>query len=181
MTRLNVGCGAYHLTGYANLDADPDVPADVHADALTYLSDCADGSLDEVYAGHFLEHLTPDEARRFLAECHRCLVPGGALAIVVPDMREVARRYVEGLRDAVYIGDRWWDVADLDAVCAVFLYSPIQETPHRWAWDVRTLARALAAAGFGDLREIDRYRDGRLGAAAWFQCGVEGTKGEMVD
>jgi hypothetical protein len=48
---------------------------------------------------------------------------------------------------------------------------------HKWLWDLRTLSRAMAGYGFADLKEIDRFRDGRLGAPAWFQCGVDGVKG----
>ena len=75
--RLNVGCGDYLLEGFVNLDADPATPADVHADAMVYLRDCPDATFAEVYAGHFLEHLTPEGAQRFLAECYRVLAPGG--------------------------------------------------------------------------------------------------------
>ncbi len=173
---LNVGCGDYRLDGWVNLDADPATPADVHADATVYLRDCPDATFDEVYAGHFLEHLTPEDARRFLAECYRVLAPGGICTIVVPDTYEVLRRYVARSTDAVFIGDRWWPLADLDAVCAAFLYSPIQATPHRWSWDIDTLTRALGRAGFGRIREIDRYTDPRLAAPAWYQCGAEGIK-----
>ena len=176
--RLNVGCGDYPLDGFVNLDADPATPADVHADALEYLAGCADAACTEVYAGHFLEHLTPEDARRFLAECYRVLVPSGTCAIVVPDTYAALRRYVARSTDAVLIADRWWPLGDLDAVCAAFLYSPIQGTPHRWSYDVDTLSRALRATGFAGLHEIDRYHDARIGAPAWFQCGVEGVKGE---
>ena len=176
--KLNVGCGDYPLAGWTNLDADPVTPADVHADALVYLRDCPDATFAEVYAGHFLEHLTPDEARRFLAECYRVLAPGGRLGIVVPDSYAVLRRYVARSTEAVFIGDRWWPLGDLDAVCAAFLYSPIQGTPHRWSYDIDTLSRVLRAAGFARVREIDRHDDPRLAAPAWYQCGAEGIKEE---
>jgi hypothetical protein len=34
----------------------------------------------------------------------------------------------------------------------------------------------MAAAGFAGLREIDRYRDPRLGNGNWYQCGADGFK-----
>jgi len=178
--RLNVGCGDYLLDGFVNLDADPATPADVHADAMVYLRDCPDATFAEVYAGHFLEHLAPEGAQRFLAECYRVLAPGGACAIVVPDTYEVLRRYVARRDECVPIEGKWWNLSDLDAVCAAFLYSPIQPTPHRWSYDIDTLARAMRAAGFMRLRQIDRERDPHLAAPAWFQCGVEGVKGEAA-
>jgi SAM-dependent methyltransferase len=174
LAKLNVGCGEWPLEGYINLDADKGV----HPDLLATVPPLPfeDGDLEEVYAGHFLEHLGLDEARDFLLECRRVLRPGGVLTLVVPDTLEVMRRYVAGSTDAVNVSGLWWGVADLDAVCSVFLYSPIQATPHRWSYDARTLRRAMAWAGFGELREIDRYRDPRLASGAWYQVGVEGVR-----
>lgn len=177
--KLNVGCGDYPLDGFVNLDANPATPADVHADAMVYLRDCPDATFAGVYAGHFLEHLTPDDAQRFLAECYRVLAPGGQLGIVVPDTREVMRRWLDGAIDAVeFPFGVYWPIADLNSVCAMFLYSTVQDSPHRWSYDRDTLGRAMAAAGFRKLREIDRYRDPRLGSGQWFQVGVDGFKEE---
>lgn len=175
--RLNVGCGEWPLAYYTNLDSDPDAPAQIHQDALEHLAECDPGDYDEIYAGHFLEHLDYDGARAFLAECHRVLSPGGKLGIVVPDTLEVCKRYAAGTIDAIeYPEGTWWPIADLNSVCTVFFYSTVQETPHRWCWELRTLARAMQEAGFERLHEIDRYRDPRLGCGAWYQCGIQGYK-----
>lgn len=175
--RLNVGCGRYPLPYWTNLDANPDMPADVRADALEHLARMPDASLDEIYAGHFLEHLTRCEARVFLADCWRVLVPGGRIGITVPDTDEVLRRYLAGSIDAIELPERvWWPVADLDAVCHIFLYSDIQPSPHRWAYSARTLARALALTGFERIAEGDRYRDPRIPQGAWYQLLMDGYK-----
>ncbi|HOW77928.1 MAG TPA: methyltransferase domain-containing protein [Verrucomicrobiota bacterium] len=175
MTKCNVGCGLYPLAGYLNIDADARVNPDLvmRVPPLPF----EDGDLSEVYAGHYLEHLTREEAVTFLAECYRCLKPGGVLAIVVPDTREIMRRYLAGAVDCVeYPPDVWHNVADLDEVCALWLYSTVQGSLHRWSYDRETLGRMMASAGFRKLHEIDRYRDGRLGSPAWYQVGVEGVK-----
>ena len=173
--RLNVGCGEYPMRFWINLDAQPECPAQIHAvvPPIPY----EDESLLEIYAGHFLEHLTQEDGRAFLSECFRCLKPGGKLGIVVPDTREVMRRYLEGAIDAVeYPCSTWWPVADLDAVCTMFLYSSVQESPHQWSYDMDSLSRAMAGAGFRNLQEIDRYRDPRIPRGAWYQCGINGYK-----
>jgi hypothetical protein len=132
-----------------------------------------------VFAGHFLEHLTPDQARAFLAECHRCLVPGGRLGLVVPDTREIMRRYAVGLHTRVeYPEGTFLDAGDLDAICALFLYSTVQDSPHLWSYDLDTLTRLVEGAGFQVMGEIDRYADPRVSTSRWYQCGVDAVKRE---
>lgn len=173
--RLNVGCGYVPLPYWTNLDANPAVPADLHV-SVPPLPFGAE-SLDEVYAGHFVEHLTPEEARWFLAECRRALVVGGRLGIMVPDTQEVMRRYVEGVRDWVEgPPGTWHDVADLDDVCAFFVFSTVQESPHRWAYDRATLRRLLERSGFEVVGEIDPVRDPRVGRPAWYQFGLDARR-----
>jgi len=175
--RLNVGCGLYPLPYWENLDSSPDVEADIHEDALSYLARCTEGSYDEIFAGHFLEHLDFENGACFLDECYRALRPGGRLGIVVPDTREILMRWLAGSHDCVeYPQGVWRNVSDLDEVCHLFLYSDVLESRHQWAYDRETLGRALAGAGFVSLREGDRYRDPRLGGGAWYQCLVDGYK-----
>lgn len=173
--RLNVGCGRWPLLYWTNLDADPHAFADLHVRVppLPY----QDASLDEIFAGHFLEHLSPTDASAFLSECLRCLVPGGRLGVVVPDTREVLTRWLRGDPDRIeYPGGVFHAVADLDAVCALFLYSTVQDSPHQWSYDAGTLRRRLGSAGFEVIREIDRQCDGRLGTGQWYQCGWDAIK-----
>ena len=182
--RLNVGSGSWPLAYWTNLDADPEAK-DVDVCAVVPPIPYDDESLLEVWAGHFLEHLSRDEAQVFLEEAYRVLMPKGKLGILVPDTREIMRRYLAGSIDAVeYPYATWWDVNDLDAVCHLFLYSTVQDSPHRWGWDQHTLARAMTLAGFKDLAPIDRYRDPRIVQGAWYQFGLFGTKPaieEMTD
>ena len=171
--RLNVGCGQYPILYFTNLDEDPRAIADFHQRVPPIPFE--DGSLDEIYCGHFLEHLA--DPRLFLLECYRCLAPGGKLGIVVPDTREIMTRWLAGSLDCVeYPEGTWSPVADLDAVCGLFLYSTVQDSRHLWSYDQGTLARAMTRAGFVNLQEIDRYRDPRIPVGAWYQVGVDGFK-----
>jgi len=178
--RWNIGCGNFPLAYFTNVDSDPNIEADVHATIPPIPAETE--SLDQIWACHFLEHLGPGEAQIFLREAHRCLVPGGRLGIVVPDTKEVMRRYLAGALDCVeYPYRQWHAVKDLDDVCALFLYSTVQESPHKWSYDMDTLARALARAGFVGLREIDRYRDGRIATGQWYQFGLDCFKPKPKD
>ena len=173
--RLNVGCGQFPLHYWTNLDAAEDAYADIRVTVppLPY----ADASLDDIFAGHFLEHLAPDDADVFLRECYRCLAPGGRLGIVVPDTREIMRRYLRGDQDRVQVpAGQWHDLSDLDAICRVFLYSTVQDSHHLWSYDHRTLYRRMVNAGFDILGEIDRWNDPRLGTGQWYQFGLDAVK-----
>lgn len=173
--RLCVGSGDFPLPYWTNLDANPACPADIHATVppLPY----ADASLDEIFAGHLIEHLTPVEARECLEECRRVLVPGGRLGVVVPDTREVVKRYLRGDLDRIeFPQGTWRPIADLDTLCALFFYSTVQASPHRWSYDLKTLAAVLEASGFEVMGEIDRFADRRLGTGAWYQCGLDARR-----
>jgi hypothetical protein len=105
------------------------------------------------------------------------LVPGGRLGVVVPDTREIMRRWLAGdpTTFEMPVG-RVSRVDDLDDVCALFLYSTIQPSRHRWSYDAGTLARALERVGLRPTDEIDRHADPRLAAGAWFQVGLDAVK-----
>ena len=160
--RANFGCGELKLDGYINIDQFPEVNPDVVADASEWLSLRADGSVDEIYAGHFLEHLTLDEAQVFLRECFRALKSGGTIGIVVPDTEAVFKMYVLGKMN-------------MHDICAQFLYSTVQKSHHQWSYDSRSLRAQIEAAGFVCKHEIDRHKDPRVWPA-WYQCGWEAEK-----
>ena len=54
-----------------------------------------DGTFDVVYHSHVLEHLGREDAPGFLRECRRVLRAGGSIRVVVPDLEQLARRYLD--------------------------------------------------------------------------------------
>lgn len=90
--KINIGCNQWKLDGFINIDIDPNVNPDLVADGskLPY----ADSSVDEIYAGHMLEHYALDE--NVLKEWHRVLKIGGKITITVPDVEKGISEYRKG-------------------------------------------------------------------------------------
>lgn len=172
MKRLNLGAGAYAIEGFESWDEDPETPADRHVHVPPI--PLPDVSVAEIYCGHLLEHFEPGEAAELLHECHRVLVPGGRLGVVVPDTRRVLEQYLGRTGNVVEVpAGAHWNLDDLDAVCAVFLYSTIQGSRHRWAYDRETLCRTLERAGFRLGRAIHPLDDPRLSTPQWYNLGFD--------
>ena len=92
--RLHVG-GTQRRRGWKIYNIQP-------GEAVDYVGDCtdlgqfADGSVQEIYASHVLEHLGyNDELPKALAEFHRVLEPGGIARISVPDFEILCRLFLD--------------------------------------------------------------------------------------
>lgn len=117
------------------------------------------GSVAGIFAAHFLEHLTPAEARALLAECRRVLVPGGALRVIVPDLEAMTRAYVDSLAspDAVVRAQaaaRYLAALNLDGFRAWPAGIPwalarrLSRAGHRALYDRHALAALITECGF---------------------------------
>ncbi len=96
---LNIGCGKRYHKDWVNIDivkTGPDVmTVDVRND-LPF----DDNSFSALYNSHVLEHLSPENADKFIKECRRILSPGGVLRIVVPDLEQITKEYLDALEAA---------------------------------------------------------------------------------
>ena len=90
MTRkLHIG-GRETRAGWEILDVNPGAHVDHVGNAID-LSRFADGSFDEIYASHVLEHFDYRDALfQALNEWRRVLAPGGVLRLSVPDVDVLA-------------------------------------------------------------------------------------------
>lgn len=109
MLQINVGCGEFRADGWVNVDMtneDGGPQPDIVASALDL--PFADGTVDRLYAGHVLEHLTPEDVVLALKEFQRVIGTDGKAMIVLPDLDVAEAKYDADLIDAIrYGGDRW--------------------------------------------------------------------------
>lgn len=92
--RLHLGCGSVRLAGFCNVDALPSPAVDVIDDIRT-LRRFPDGSVQEIYTCHVLEHFSHDEVEPLLRRWRDLLQSGGKLRISVPDMDRIVQVYAK--------------------------------------------------------------------------------------
>ena len=143
---LNIGSGERRFTStpqveWVNIDKvsrpgeEPDIVCD--GTALPY----ADESVDYVVLHHVLEHFGCGEGRGLIEEARRVLRSHGSLLVFVPDLRALARRWLEGgLTTQIYVTNLYG------------AYRGDEESRHKWGFDRDSLREFL--------RSVDWWRVG---------------------
>lgn len=134
--RLNIGAGGKPIEGYTSFDIKDGNDA---SQRLPY----DDGSVDEIYASHVLEHIDPRKIPFVLREWSRVLKPNGLMRICVPDMEYICQNRHHG-------NSRLFDL---------FIYggNTDEHDVHRWGFDEVSLARAMGSAGIGNIRRFESF------------------------
>jgi SAM-dependent methyltransferase len=158
--KLHLGCGPVLLEGFVNIDI---YPAQMCMNVLWGLP-FDDGKVRIVYLSHLLEHLFyPNDVNSLLTECARVLVPGGLIRVVVPDIARCLRAYQEqdqSFFDARRENFSWWP-AEATALENFLTYAGVGPEPrfvfeaHKYGYDFATLSKALAAAGFSEIKQSE--------------------------
>lgn len=97
---VNLGCGTRYHRDWTNIDIVAAGPGVLAHDLRTGVP-LPENSCDAVYHAHVLEHIPRTEAPGFIRECFRVLRPGGVFRVVVPDLEQICRLYLEKLEGAV--------------------------------------------------------------------------------
>lgn len=97
--KLYVGSRDFKPDGYLTVDIDPAMKPDIVAD-ITDMRPVTDRSVDELVAGHVLEHVDWPDGYLAFSEFARVLKSGGVLKIALPDMGCLLRMLLSG--DSVF-------------------------------------------------------------------------------
>jgi len=146
--KLHVGCGPVLLPGWINIDNQPykgiDAIVDVR-DGIPY------DNLDFIFAEHFIEHLSYDDAQRFLRNCRRALGTNGVLRLTTPNLDWVwLTQYHPG---------EWQHPSEAVRDC-FWMNKAFRGWGHQFLYNAQTLTECLHDAGF-DAIESARYGESR--------------------
>ena len=107
MIKLNIGCGKDLRLDYVNIDCytREEILERYPGCVMTEIIDIfnydvfhlpyVDGTVDEVYANSFLEHLSFKEEKKFLYEVRRVLKRGGLFIFSVPDFEDAVFKWLK--------------------------------------------------------------------------------------
>jgi predicted SAM-dependent methyltransferase len=98
MKLLNCGCGNKYHPDWINIDNTP-VNKMILKHNLRKGIPFEKNYFDVVYHSHVLEHFSRIDGKKFMDECYRVLKPGGIIRIVVPDLENITRTYLEILEE----------------------------------------------------------------------------------
>lgn len=88
MKKLNLGSGTNYRPGFINADFDKSIKADIYIDLKKKLP-FKNGDIDYILLQDVLEHLTKEDGKKLLIECHRILKVNSELEIRVPDVYQL--------------------------------------------------------------------------------------------
>ena len=161
--KVHIGCGGQELPGWINVDNYP-APLAIN---LNWGLPLPDRSASYVFLSHLLEHLFyPVQSGQLLAEVKRVLAPGGIVRIVVPDIEQCIKAYVDQNEEFFAARRRHWtwlptETTNLESFLA---YAGAGPTPgdlfehHKFGYDFDTLRRCLERAGFVSVRRCEYQR-----------------------
>src|SRR5579872_6001433 len=145
--KLHIGCGPLIHKGWINLYLYP-CPGAFYLDAMNGLP-FASETVRHIHCEHFLEHLGPEHAARFLTECWRILTPGGTVRVIVPDAEKYLRAYARDDREFFGALKRLGNSEiELDTPMKVVNQTFRMGDDHKFAWDFDTLALTAKRIGF---------------------------------
>lgn len=146
--KIEIGCGRKPREGYESCDirAIPGVDHICEAGKLPF----EDGTIDEIYTRHLIEHFTLKEFIEVLAEWNRVLAPGGVLYVITPNLLWHAKQLLEGSHESFYTtqrgqNDRYW------AFGSIFGWQQDEHDIHKFGYYYELLKDILYEAGFGDI------------------------------
>ena len=151
--KVNIGACDKVLPGWLNTDLDPMSPGVIFLDATQPLP-FPNESLDYVFCEHFIEHLSREDAERFLTEVNRCLRPRGVVRLATPDLDRYVKLFGAAQScEHAHFCEHYARFSGLarPSPCAV-LNHIMHNWGHRFIWTIEEIDHSIRRTGFASLR-----------------------------
>lgn len=181
---VQYGCGLSAPVEWTNFDVSPTLriqkipligtllrrqlntnfPANVQYGDIIRGLPVGDQSCDGLYCSHTLEHLSLNDLRVALKNSFKILKPGAPFRLVVPDLEQMARGYLQSLEagqssaSIKFIRNMIFGLEERPRGLKGFISSYMGNANHLWMWDHSSLAEELKNAGFTQIRRCS-YND----------------------
>lgn len=145
MLKIHVGCGKRDF-GPAWYQIDGEDLGHIQDNDI-YLRKFRNGSIEIIYASHFIEYFDLHEVTRLLKKWYDKLMDGGTIRIAVPDFEAMARLYISDPQTfplKSFLGPLYGRM-DLNDTMVY----------HKYCFDFRTLKELLTEIGFKDIYRYD--------------------------
>ena len=145
--KINLGSGHWKFDGWVNVDLNRDSLPQVCANLAAGLP-FGSGTADLMHSEDFIDQLELDQARQFLAECHRILKPGGVLRTLTPDLEKLAYLFLHEQERLKALWDDHVGVPlQLGTVGEIF-NTGMRFAGHTFLYDAETFILLAAECGF---------------------------------
>lgn len=155
--KLNFGSGKTKKDGYKNCDIRQLKEVDFVCNAWDITQHIGEKEVDECFARHLLEHLTPDKAQQTLRAWKAILKIGGKIDIEVPDIAYHAMQLITAPNEQSPIGK---DATNYEHAIAGFYgwQTDVKDGQdwdiHKWGYTEKTLINLLSELGFNNIKRI---------------------------
>lgn len=153
--KLEIGSGSIRRSGWISSDYRPG--CDLMLD-ITRKWPFKDGTLQELYCCHVLEHFSHVQLKYILKEANRVLAPGGRFRISVPDLDIFLKAYANNSTEIMKFEPAKISKCSSDILNYIFY----MDGEHKNMFDFENMTYHLSNAGFIriDRRPYDEDLDG---------------------
>lgn len=146
---LQIGCGPHRKAGWINTDLLGNEAMDFPLD-ITKRFPFPDDYFSVIYGSEVIEHVTREDARRFLREARRVLRPGGVLRLTTPDIEAVAQIYLgTHPKGDIRLHEKYW--LDPEFSRDIWINAAFRFYGHQWLYSFDALSQELNDAGFAEI------------------------------